>query len=217
MKKFLLILILGIPMLSNAQDFRFGIIAEPSISWFKTDVPKKIAGNGSKLGINIGLLADNYFAEHYAFSTGISLHSMGGRLQYMNGTVLNSSDGIDTVKAGNTVQYNLQYLHIPFALKFKTTEIGYFTFFAHLGLDAMINIKTRAKVIEQDISDVSVSEEINLFNFAYHIGAGIEYKIVGNTSLMAGFTYMNGFADITDDPADRALMHCVSINLGVIF
>ena len=35
----------------------------------------------------------------------------------------------------------MQYINIPLGLKLKTNEIGYFTFYANLGLDAGINIK----------------------------------------------------------------------------
>jgi len=216
MKKYLILILLFISLISNAQNFRFGIIAEPTISWFKTDI-SQISGDGSKLGINIGLLADKYFAEHYAFSSGISLHSMGGILKYRDVKILRTSNGNDTLTPNSRVQYNLQYIHIPFALKFKTTEIGYITYFAELGLDAMVNIKARAKVKELGISDASVNDEINFLNLGYHIGAGIEYNIVGNTAIIGGISYMNGFADVTDDTTQKTLLHCLVLKLGVIF
>jgi hypothetical protein len=218
MKKYILFFILPFlvfPTL-NAQNMRFGITVSPGFTWFKTDI-SAIEGDGTKLGINIGLLAEKYFAEHYAFTTGISIHSCGGILKYRDEKTLQTSSGNKILPANSRVHYNLQYIHIPFDLKFKTTEIGYTTFFAQLGLNTMFNIKARADVKEQNISGVTVNKEINFLYLGYHIGAGIEYKIVGGTSLIGGISYMNGFTDVTSDDTEKALMHGVEIKVGVLF
>jgi hypothetical protein len=220
MKKYLLIAISFIFLctINNAQSLRFGVVASPSISWFKTDL-SRISGDGNKVGINIGLMADRYFADHYAFSTGLTIHSIGGIIKYSDNEpkTLKTSDGDKVLPIGSRVKYNLQYLHVPFALKFKTTEIGYSTFYAQLGLDGMVNIKARANVNDMNISSANVADEINFLYMGYHIGAGIEYKIVGNTALVAGLTYMNGFTDVTSETTQKALMHCVEFKIGVIF
>lgn len=200
----------------NAQQMRFGIITSPGLSWFKTDI-SRIKGDGSKLGINIGLVADRYFAEHYAFSTGISIHSLGGYLKFNERKILESSSGNDTLLPNTKAKYKLQYIHIPIALKFKTTEIGYMTFYAQLGLNALINIKARGDVDSQNISDTDISKEISRFYLGYHIGAGVEYKIVGNTALIGGIQYMNGFTDVTTDNAEKTLMHGIEFRIGVLF
>ena len=200
----------------KSQSLRFGVFANPVISWMKTDI-SKIEGDGTVIGVNFGLMADKYFAEHYAFSTGLSLHNMGGVLWYKDGKLLRTSEGIDTVQPGKRIRYNLQYIHVPFALKFKTNEIGYITYFAQLGLDPMVNVRTRATVKDQGISSVNASKEINPFYMAYHLSAGIEYKLLGNTAVVAGLTYMNGFTDVTDDTSQKAVMHNVELRIGVIF
>ena len=218
MKKYFLLITLALFLFAtiNAQNMRFGISTSPGFTWFKTDI-SKIQGDGSKLGINIGLIAERYFTEHYAFTTGISIHSCGGILKYSDRKNLQTSTGDTLLLPNSRVQYNLQYIHIPFALKFKTTEIGYTTFFAQLGLNTMINIKARASVLDKDISGVSVNKEINLLYLGYHIGIGAEYKIVGNTSIIAGLTYMNGFTDVTSDDTEKTLMHGLEIKVGVLF
>jgi hypothetical protein len=162
-------------------------------------------------------MVDKYFAEHYAFTTGLSIHSIGGTLKYRDEKTLNASSEDYILPPGSRVQYNLQYLHIPWGLKFKTTEIGYSTFFAQLGVNTMVNIKSRANVKDQDISKVGVAEEINMFYMGYHFSGGMEYKIVGNTALMIGVTYMNGFTDITQKSDEKTVMHCFEVRFGVIF
>ncbi|HEX2934026.1 MAG TPA: porin family protein [Bacteroidales bacterium] len=200
----------------NMNNIRLGIIANPNVSWLKSDV-SRIQGDGSRIGFNIGLMVDKFFAEHYAFTTGLSIHSIGGTLKYRDEKVLNASSEDYILPAGSRVQYNLQYLHIPWGLKFKTTEIGYTTFFGQLGVNTMINIKARANVKGQNISKEGVGEEINLFYMGYHFSGGVEYKIVGNTALILGVTYMNGFTDITQKSDEKTLMHCFEIRLGVVF
>lgn len=202
---------------SQNSNIRLGIVANPNVSWLKSDV-SRIQGDGSRMGFNIGLMVDKYFAEHYAFTTGLSIHSLGGKLKYRDEKILHTSSSEDpTLPPGSSVQYNLQYLHIPWGLKFKTTEIGYSTFFGQLGVNTMVNIKARANAKAQNISREGVPEEINVFYMGYHFSGGMEYKIVGNTALVIGVTYMNGFTDITQKSDEKTVMHCFEVRLGVVF
>ena len=222
MKKFWLIAILSALILntSNAQRTRFAIFANPLVSYFKTDL-SRIAPDGSRVGINVGLMMDRFFAEHYAFATGISLQTMGGSLYYEKGkTDFSTSDTLRSLPPNTSVKYKLQYIHIPIALKLRTTEIGYTTFFAQLGFDPMINVKANADIPFLSVTDIGVGGEIRLFYLAYHIGLGLEYKIVGSTALMLGLTYMNGFSDVTSNignSAEKTVMHSFELRLGVIF
>ena len=106
----------------NSQEIRFGVFANPGLSWMRTNV-SKISGNGSQLGINAGLMIDKFFTPHYAFSTGISIHTMGGVLNYKDYKTLRTSEGDIPLTPGD-VAYHLQYIHIPLGLKLRTTQIG---------------------------------------------------------------------------------------------
>lgn len=203
---------------ASAQQIRFGVFANPGVSWMKSDV-SRISGNGTHYGINAGLTIDNFFAPHYAFSTGISIHTIGGVLNYKEGKILRTSDGDKTLTPGD-VTYNLQYLHVPLGLKLRSTEIGYSTYFVDLGVDPMVNVKSTANVKAISLSKAGVGKEINLFYMAYHISAGLEYKIVGNTAAVVGITYMNGFTDVTDNydtATEKTVMHCFEVHLGLMF
>ena len=144
---------------------------------------------------------------------------MGGTLVYKNGKQgFHTSDSTINLNSNAVVKYSLQYIHIPLALKFRTTEIGYITYFAQVGFDPMINIKARASL--PGLSNVNASKEINPLYLAYHISAGLEYRIVGNTSLMAGLTFMNGFTDVTDNSgstSEKTVVNHFELRLGVIF
>ena len=215
-KYFIISTLLFFTYVLNAQKLQFGVFVNPGISWMKTDL-SRIEGDGSRLGVNFGLTADKYFADHYAFATGISIHNIGGVLKYKEGKTLIANSGNLQVDSGGSVRYNLQYVHIPWALKFKTTEIGYTTFFAQLGVNTMINIRTRASVKDQGIESEAVPKEINMFYMGYHISAGVQYKIVGTTALIGGISYMNGFIDITQNSDEKTVMHCFEVRIGVVF
>lgn len=206
---------------TDVQRIRFAIFADPLISYFNTDL-SSIEPDGSRIGLNVGLMMDKFFAEHYAFTTGISIQTMGGVLNYRHGkdNFSSSNSEIQSLPDNTAVKYKLQYLHIPLAIKLRTTEIGYFTYFAQVGLDPMINIKAAADISSLSQKNLGVGDEIHFLYLAYHIGAGIEYRIVGNTRLMTGLTYMNGFSDVTSNngnSAEKTVMHSFELRIGIIF
>ncbi len=217
MKKYLFILILAlISMRSFSQDTRFTVFVDPKLSWMSSDL-KAVENNGSKLGVNIGLNMDNFFAQNYAFMTGISIDNTGGNLVFDDDKPLQTNGGNDTVPAGNSIAYKLQYINIPLGLKLKTNEIGYLTFFTHLGINGGINIKATAEVNDFELDNENISDEIRLFNLGYFIGAGVEYSIGGNSAVVLGLTYTNGFIDITDDSDSKVTLSNFAIRIGILF
>lgn len=111
----------------------------------------------------------------------------------------------------------MQYINIPLGLKLKTNEIGYLTFFTHLGLNAGINIKAIGEIDSYELNNENISKEIKLLNMGYFIGAGFEYSIGGNTALVLGLTYTNGFLDVTSDSDNKVTLSNLNIRVGVLF
>jgi len=68
-----------------SQGIRFGIFTNPQISWLKPDI-KEVTNEGSRPGINIGISMNRYFTNNYAFSTGISINRLGGKISYKDST-----------------------------------------------------------------------------------------------------------------------------------
>ena len=63
------------------QSFRFGIQASPTITWMSS-ADKKINGNGTNVGLKLGVVGESYFAENYAFTFGIGFaFNQGGTLK----------------------------------------------------------------------------------------------------------------------------------------
>lgn len=217
MKKYLFILVLAlICSRAFAQNTRFTVFVDPKFSWMNSDLTA-IENDGTKIGINIGLNVDKFFAKNYAITTGISINNVGGNLKFADSTNIQTNADNDIIPAGESMEYKLQYINIPLGLKLKTNEIGYLTFFTHLGINSGINIKATGEGKGFDLENENISDEIKLFNLGYFIGAGVEYSIGGNAAVVLGLTYTNGFVDITDDSNSKVTLSNIAIRIGVLF
>jgi hypothetical protein len=182
----------------------------------KSDL-KGVENDGSHFGVNIGLNVDKFFAPNYALMSGISIDNTGGKLNYATVKYLDTKADIDSVNAGSTLNYKLQYINVPLGLKLKTNEIGYLTFFTHLGLNGGINIKATGEIDDYELNNQNISDEVKLFNLGYYIGAGVEYSIGGNAAVVLGLTYTNGFIDITKDSNSKVTLSNLAIRVGILF
>ncbi|MCB2196555.1 MAG: PorT family protein [Bacteroidetes bacterium] len=219
MKKYLFISILllsTIQIFAQHSNLRFTVFVDPKFTWMNSDYTS-IENDGSKMGVNIGLNVDKFFADNYAIMTGVSINNVGGNLTFNMDKSLKTNGGDQDLLIGSTVEYKLQYINVPLGLKLKTNEIGYWTFFTHLGLNSGINIKATAEVDDVDLQNENISDEIRLFNLGYYIGAGAEYSIGGNAAIVVGLTYTNGFVDITDGEDSKVTLSNIAIRLGILF
>lgn len=218
----ILFILLGVVQVFQAQEskYKFTVFANPCINWYASDVKSTKTG-GATFGYDVGLNMDKYFAENYAFSTGISIASLNGSASHNYAYSFSTKD--DTVAmnipANTNVKYNLQYLVVPFGLKFKSHEIGYTTIYAHLGLTTYMNINAHATSGDSRglLDNSNISNEINFFNLGYHIGAGVMYSLRGGNAIVAGLTYTSGFVDITSNSKDKVTTRSVAIRLGFMF
>jgi hypothetical protein len=217
-KKALVFLVLmNVSVVFAQSNLRLGVNLDPMASWLspKSD---RIDKDGARPGISGGLMIEYYFRPNYGFVTGLALTSQGGNILYNDSVNISIGDrGSVPVKAGSTVAYNVSYLSIPLGLKLKTNEIGYFTYFAELGFNQLINIGSRATSTDNRLNKDNVKKEINLFNMAYFFGGGIEYNIGGQTSLLAGIFFNNGFVDVLSNNDHKAVLNCFSFRVGVLF
>jgi len=196
------------------QGLRFGIHFDPAITWLSSDV-SDVTGDRVQTGFDFGMSADYYFAQNYAFATGVSLFNMGGTLKYDKGIVLHTKDGNEIIEPGGAVKYKIQYVRIPVALKFKTVEIGRFTYSANLGFDPMVRVSTRVNF--RDVKDVHANQETKLFNIGWHFGLGGQYSLGGETAIFTGLTFMNTFTDITKPAHDKITSNNLLFRIGVLF
>ena len=197
------------PATAKTTNFRFGIHASPNISYISTKAEGVESPANVKFGF--GLMAIFNFAENYAFSSGINIISRGGELTLPTDT---------TNYMGN---YSSQFLQIPLQLRMSTREFGYSTFFATFG--GSIDLK----LSEENSFDPKPSPEadsyVNFFNAMFVIGAGMEYSLGGNTSLIGGIYYNQSLLNnLSKDPAytliDKDKVYrfdYVCLQVGILF
>src|SRR5688572_8145432 len=182
----------------GGSKLHFGMKVQPALAWFKTD-DEGIENNGSEFRFTYGFITEFKFAERYSFATGVDISNRGGALRQT------SSDSLMTTLTD--VNWKLRFIEVPITLKLKTNEIGYFTYFLQFGIAPGFNIRSVGDytittqnnggggqvVIEEE--GVDIEDETNFFNLSMIISLGAEYRISGNTALMGGITYNNGFID----------------------
>ncbi len=207
-------------ILPGQEKIRIGIHAEPVISWFGTDIDA-VKNVGARSGFTFGIAVEKPFSPNYSFSTGLNLISAGGRLSARDTTIYGLGDLPVTVEPDVAVVYKIQYLALPLGLKLKTNQIGYMTFFTDVGLDPKFVVSGKVDIPSHDISGEKAPGEIKFFNAGYHIKAGFEYGIGGNTAFVLGLGFENNFLDITEEngaqPKDIVTHRIISFRLGMIF
>lgn len=197
---FLLIMLSG--KMVSAQDYRVGIYLNPVISWFKTDIAE-VENEGSRAGINFNVSVEKYLSEKFSATGGISLIGSGGRLVSSNPNIFRFPDHTDIVAANNPVIYRIRYLSIPVGIKYKTKEMGLFSYFGEFGFDPKTVIRGRVDIPSLEIREQKAMTEIKRFNIGYHLNAGIDYSTGGNISLVLGLGFESNFFDVTKDVGDQ--------------
>ena len=196
---------------------KFSVHADPQFAWFSSD-DDSISPDGSICHLQAGLQMENYFRENYAFYVGFGINNLGGNLNYLKSEdYIKNDDDTITITGGQSVKMNLQYLDIPLGLKLKTEELGYATFFLQIGFNPMININARVTSEDESLDKVSIKESIHIFNLGYHVGAGVEYRLGGSTSLIGGIRWVSGFTNVTKQDGANISLNAISINLGILF
>jgi hypothetical protein len=217
----LVLAFLGMTAALSAQDFRkfhFGFKASPNMSWMKSDDSKNLESQGAAFRFSYGLVADIHFTENYAFGTGFSIMTTGGKLNYYKDLQEEGKLFIAELERN----YTMKYVDIPLTLKMKTNEIGYLTYWGQFGLGLGVNInaksndkytfKREAEIInaEGDLKedgwmvsqrlgmnedDVNIKRDAQILRTALVFGAGVEYSLSGSTRLLAGAMFSNGFSN----------------------
>jgi hypothetical protein len=208
----------------KAQNFRFGLKASPLLTWMKSE-DKSIEHRGLKAGFNYGLMFEYLLTENYGAASGITITHKGGKVAYTDSvpfpiTIKENSEKtrIDTFRQPK-VNLNTQYLEIPITLKLKTNEIGYMTYFGQFGIAPGINLRSKADIEakNRDAIDVNLIKDMRTFNIALQMGAGFEYNLGGNTSLLIGLYFNNGFADVNRFGNNRVILNHLALRAGVLF
>lgn len=189
---------------TEEPNFRFGLQLNPHISWLSPNT-KAYGNEGSKFGMTYGLATEFFITKNYLFATGFFISSLGGEVSYEG--IYEDNNGVNVASAVDQT-YNIKYIEIPLTLKLRTNEIGYMTYYGQFGLKSGIKFKSTSDYSYKDINNVPKVEDVNtasdifFINMYLTIGAGVEYSISGNTSLVLGVTYNSGFINQLDKRAN---------------
>ncbi|HEX5001123.1 MAG TPA: porin family protein [Bacteroidia bacterium] len=186
-------------------SFYIGLKATPIVYWGTVD-DNVLESDGARVGFTYGLMTDFHIDRSYFFSTGLDISSRGFK-----------------AKAGDIkIVQRLKYIDIPVALKLKTKEMGYMTYYGLFGFLPGFLIGAN-----QDIESPAYSEkkrsnqsDFSFFNAGILVGLGVEYNIGGSTILTGGLTYNNSFTDAFEPKEGndaKIKSNQISLNLGVFF
>ncbi|MBL4706984.1 MAG: PorT family protein [Flavobacteriales bacterium] len=197
------------------KDFQLGLQVAPSFGWVKGNTDN-IENDGLELGLNYGIIGDFNFADNYSFSTGVILVNTGATIIRPDIQDVPNSGLTSKGYGSTTADLNLKYIEIPLTLKLKTNEIGYMKYFGQFGFGLGINYDASADEdfkYEFDQSNngatltndkVDYKDEVNLLRASLIIGLGAEYNLSGNTSLVFGITFNNGFTNTFSEDGYKA-------------
>ena len=213
------------PMMMG-EPIRISVHASPLISWYRSD-NTLVVNTGSRPGFNVGLDVTRNFSRNYAFTVGIGITNVGGKLATQDsiGLKLSNKEKVinQEVPAGSVVKYGMTYLTFPVGLKLQTSPIGYYTIFTNIGFDPMICVGGKISIPEKRVERQNAISEVRRLNFGYHIQAGVEYELGGGTAVILGVGYQNNFCDCTKDnkdckqPIDRITQHLITTQIGLLF
>lgn len=200
----------------KAQDIRFSFLANPELTWFSGS-GNGYEANGNFIGLNTGIELDFFFAENYAFSTGLTINTMKGGVIFSDSMHYDVNDASLTLLPGSRLVYTLQHVSVPLGLKFKSIEIGYSTYWINTGITPMVLIKSRVTDDQEIFNQSGFKDHTNLFNLNYFVEGGLEYSLGGNTALIAGIGYYSGITDITKNDTNKLTMRGFALTLGMLF
>lgn len=178
------LLSLGFSGLFGQNNIRFGIHLTPNISYVSTN--QEDAATGAKILFAYGGIFEYRFADNYSLASGFEIINRGGTL---------TADGV-------TGSYRTGYLQIPLALKMRTREFGYFTYYGEFGLVPSVRMTDNVE-FEPELPDGERLESyINFFNTIFRFGFGTEYDLGGSSALVLGLNYNRSLFDNlkADDP-----------------
>lgn len=190
----------------DAPTFRFGVHASPSWAWMRTS-DKKLEGTSSNWGLKFGLMGEYYFAENYAFVSGLNLSfNQGGTIQngYERADLWNDSDlseeELHNIPINGKYHYRVNYVEIPFGLKLRGGSgdaLGYYAEIPVFTLGFVTRAQGDIRGTNNDVEDEDIRDDVNGLALSWGLGGGIEYKASGFT-FVGGLHFQQQFTDVTD-------------------
>jgi len=186
-------------------SFYIGLKATPIVYWGVID-GNGVKSDGERIGFTYGLMTDFHIDRNYFFSSGVDISNRGFK-----------------AKSGDAkIIQRLKYIDIPVALKLKTREMGYMTYYGLFGFLPGFLIGANQDIESSLYNEKKRSNQsdFSFFNAGILVGIGLEYNIEGSTTLTGGITYNNSFTDVFEPQQGndaKVKLNQISLNIGVFF
>lgn len=227
---------------SSPSSFRLGFKIQPTLNFNKI-MEGNLANNGAKLGFSYGLMGDFNLGgnPNYWLAVEALISSMPASVKATD-TLINTSSGFPVSYNNVSFDYKLQYVQVPVSIKFKTNEIGQFSYWFQFGTAPSILIQNKLTTNSNpSLYSTSVKSHApnrnsnDAFDFNGEnnngrfiddvvpvrvpliLGAGMEFRISGKTYANAGLRWDNAFTDLFLDKNVKARNNYLGLQIGIFF
>ena len=211
----LFVLMISISVFSQEIPLELSFTGGPSVNWMNSGSSNAKRGN-LEPGLNFGVNGDFFFNIHntYAITTGLLYTHTGGEIDYQSAV----SMGGKTISAGSSIRYRIHSLEIPLALKLRTFPFRRLTYWGQFGISNFINIDAKASSSDGALYKADINDEFKLFNIALNLGAGVNFNLGSENSVIIALVYKNGFLDQTKNSTDgKMTLNSIQFKIGLIF
>lgn len=203
---------------NNLKNFRFGLVASPSLNWYKPEDAKKMESAGIKAGFGWGLQMEFRLNKVASLVTGLQINYDRGFVNFVDtanflfDTQEEAYLAIEDTAGKTFVSYKLNdrlyktnYVVLPLYLKMKTNEIGMMTYFGEFGLLSAVRLKSKTTdnvtqyasgFPKSTLKDNDNTKDMNIMRMQLHVGGGFEYNLSGSTSLFVSAAFNYGFTNV---------------------
>lgn len=195
MKKIVLMasLLMSLSYAASAQ-LKFGLRVAPGLALNrvadkKSDDGVSFDNNGAGVRFSAGVIADYFFSERAAFSTG---------LWY---TAKRAGIKASVAGAESKIVYNNQFVQLPVSLKLFTDDLndGLKMYFQ---LGTTIDVKISEKLKDGTVADPDAKYFLPV-DAGVLLGSGIEMELSESTKFFGGLSYNRGLLNMVKDSDSR--------------
>ncbi len=201
------------------KSFRIGFQASPVFSSIRSS-SNIIVNSGGNVGWKLGVISDIQLREKLSVTTGVNMaFKEGGELLYeVGGNYLPEAElsdpllqsGDKPLPDGVKIRYKLKYLEFPVGLKFRTASSGNITYFLEAPVFTFsFLLKGRGDIESEDFlyTQENIYKDVVVPNIFVGLGAGVEYAINGNNTLLGGIYFQRGLVDATKNNGWTAIQN----------
>lgn len=193
MKKIALLALFLSLTFTGFSQVKLGVRFAPNISFNSVNSEgtyNNVTNNGSGLRFSAGAIADFFFADNYAFSTGVWYTVKRSAL---SGFPLDATGNPNATRS----LYNIQYLQVPISLKLYTNEVAT-DLRVYFQLGGTIDFKIAEKQKNEGdnrlyfMSRDSDKRAYKPLDAGILLGSGVELIMGENTTVYGGINYNRG-------------------------